>query len=493
MCRRANYLLDNSGGAVLSGAQNVLLYGDGPSTSLLCQTIGASDCLASTGATGFSLVNMTVGFGPTATARTSGYALDVQSCTNCSLDGVTLNNGDLSGLRLASSVHTSLHNVSIANFEANGLFAINDQDLRVSGLACTNNADACFETSWYDSQYSLYGVPCQDITAEGISSANDTETLLINSCNNVTVNGFTSVGSGREAVFVGEDNTTTTTQWPDRISISNGAIYGSGYGTNSRNSATAQALYINVGAAPAAGVVSHIALSNITASHIASWGLQMAEFNNDDVQLSNVQFYDVGNGNNTGCLQTEGNQVNLAAVYCTKVGSYGLYDTNTVRLTGTGLNFSAVSQVSGHQRYLCGRYRHRLYQPDQHRYQRYQQHSIFERSVRRLDGGPAYHVEHIDQLCDSDRLPCADRCQCRHHIHLQRSGSLDGVPQWRHDSELRPTELLFFADRWRDAYQLREWRSALLPVQVLELGRATDGIRWLARPVPYALDRELQL
>ena len=63
--------------------------------------------------------------------------------------------------------------------------------------------------------------------------------------------------------------------------------------------------------------------------------------------LSNLQFYDVGNGNTTGCLQTEGNQVNLDAVYCTDVGTYGLYDTNTVRLTGTGLNFSGVSQVSG--------------------------------------------------------------------------------------------------------------------------------------------------
>ena len=343
------YLLDNSGGAVLSGAQNVVIYGDGPSTSLVCQTIGAADCIASTAATGFGLSNLAIGFGPTATVRSSGYALDVQSCTNCSFEGVTLNNGDLSGFRLASSVHTSIHNVSINNFEANGLFAINDQDLRVSGLACANNADACFETSWYDSQFAANAVPCQDITAEGITSSNDTETILINSCNNVTVNGFVSIGSGREAVFVGEDPTTTTTQWPDRIAIANGTIYGSGYGTNSRNSATAQALFVNVANAPAAGVISHIAVSNITATHVSGWGLQMAELQNDDLQLSNVAFYDVGNGNAQGCLQTEGNQVNLANVACTNVGTYGLYDSNTLRLTGTGLNFNAVSQVSGTQ------------------------------------------------------------------------------------------------------------------------------------------------
>ena len=113
-----NYLLDNSTGAALSGAQNVLIYGDGPSSSLSCQTVGSYDCIASTGATGFGLKNMAISFGPAATARTSGYAVDIQSCTNCTFDGVTLNNGDLSGMRLASSVHTQIHNLSISNFYA---------------------------------------------------------------------------------------------------------------------------------------------------------------------------------------------------------------------------------------------------------------------------------------------------------------------------------------------------------------------------------------
>jgi len=342
-----NYLLNNSTAAALSGAQDVLIYGDGPSSSLACQTIGTNDCIASTGATGFGLKNLAISFGPTATARTSGYAVDIQSCTNCTFEGLTLNNGDLSGMRLASSVHTQIHNLSISNFYANGLFAINNQDLRVEGEACYNNQDACFETSWYDSQYASYGIPCQNITASNIISNSDTETILINSCNNVSVDGFTSLNSGREAVFVGQDPTTTTAAWPDRISISNGTIYGSGYGSNARNSATAQALYINVDTSPGAGVISHIAFSNIVATHISGWGLQMAELQNDDVQASNLQFYDVGNGNSTGCLQTEGNQVNFNAVYCTNVGTYGLYDQNTLRLTGTGLNFSAVSQVSG--------------------------------------------------------------------------------------------------------------------------------------------------
>jgi hypothetical protein len=341
-----NYLLNNSSGPALSGSSGVLIWGDGPGSSLTCETTGGPDCIASTGATGFGLSNLSVSFGPAATTRSSGYAVDIETCTGCLLENVSLNNGDLSGLRLASSTHTSIRNLKISNFYANGTFMINNQDLRLDGLACQNNQDACFETSWFDSEYAAHGIPCQNITATNITSLNDLEGVLVNACNNVTVNGFAVIGSAKESVFVGQDPTTTTAHWPDRVNISDGTIYGSGYGTNPLNTATAQALYLNVGTNPS-GPISHLTFANITASHVSSWGLQMAEFQNDDVNLSNLQFYDVGNGNTTGCVQTEGNQVNLNAVYCTDVGTYGLYDTNTVRLTGTGLNFSGVSQVSG--------------------------------------------------------------------------------------------------------------------------------------------------
>ncbi len=196
-----NYLLDNSAAAALSGAQNVLIYGDGPSSSLACQTVGSNDCIASTGATGFGLRNLSISFGPAATTRSSGYAINIQSCTGCLLDGLTLNNGDLSGIRLASSVHTQMHNIAISNFYANGLFSINNQDLRVDGESCFNNQDACFETSWFDSQYSTYGIPCQNITATNITSNTDTEAILINACNNVSVNGFSALNSGKESVW----------------------------------------------------------------------------------------------------------------------------------------------------------------------------------------------------------------------------------------------------------------------------------------------------
>jgi len=339
-----HYLLNNASAPALSGANNVAIYGDGPSSSLACQTVGGADCIASTGATGFALRNLSISYGPAATQRTSGYAVDIQSCTNCSFEGLTLNNGDLSGMRLASSVHTQLHNIAISNFFANGLFSINNQDLRVDGESCYNNQDACFETSWFDSQYSAYGIPCQNITATNITSNTDTEAILINACNNVSVNGFTALNSGKESVWVGQDPTTTTAHWPDRVSIANGSIYGAGYGANANNTATAQALYINVSTSPGS-FISHINFSNISATHISGWGLQMAELQNDDVQASNLSFYDVGNGDSEGCIQTEGNQVNLDNIACTDIGTYTLYDTNTLRLTGQNITGNGSNQV----------------------------------------------------------------------------------------------------------------------------------------------------
>ncbi len=90
----------------------------------------------------------------------------------------------------------------------------------MDGLSCMNNQDACFETSWFDSEFTAHGIPCQNITATNIRSYNDVEAILINACNNVRVAGFSSSGSAKESVFVGQDPTTTTAHWPDRIAIS---------------------------------------------------------------------------------------------------------------------------------------------------------------------------------------------------------------------------------------------------------------------------------
>ena len=165
----------------------------------------------------------------------------------------------------------------------------------------------------------------------------------------MTVDGFASFGSAKESVFVGQDPTTTTAHWPDRISISDGTIYGSGYGTNALNTATAQALYINVGTAPGAGVISHIAVSNIVATHISWWGLQMAELQNDDLQLSNLQFL--------RCRQRECDRVpadSRATLSAWTIFSARTSGPMALRYQhcaphGHGLNFTGVSQVSGTQ------------------------------------------------------------------------------------------------------------------------------------------------
>ncbi len=457
---------------------------------LACQTIGANDCIASTGATGFGLENLSISFGPAATTRSSGYAVDIETCTGCSIENVSLNNGDLSGLRLASSTHTSIHNLTVSNFYANGTFMINNQDLRLDGLACQNNQDACFETSWFDSEYSAHGVPCQNITATNITSTNDLEGVLVNACNNVTVSGFAVIGSAKESIFVGQDPTTTTAHWPDRVAISNGTIYGAGYGTNPLNTATAQALYVNVGTNPS-GPISHVTFANITASHVSSWGLQMAEFQNDDVNLSNLQFYDVGNGSTTGCLQTEGNQVNLNAVYCTDVGTYGLYDTNTVRLTGTGLNFSGVSQVSGTDSIYLSTTATGLVNLTNISVNDTNPIDLLKFDLRCQPFRQSLPLEYL-----VNRYPDPYRAHQREwpdHLYVFGRRPFDGVPQWWHDPEFCAPELLLSAHRRRDSDPVRQRCGALLPVEMLVEWSAADGIGRLAGPISHALYGELLL
>lgn len=338
--------LHNATAPAVSGAYNVVIIGEGPASAFVCDTIGSYDCIASTGATGFGLSKLSVSYGPTATTRSSGYAVDIETCTSCTISDVTLSNGDLSGLRLASSIHTQIRNLKVANFEANGTFMVNNLDLRINGLACANDGDACFETSWFDSEYTAHSVPCQDITASDITSNSDVEALLINSCNNVSVSNVTSLNSAKEAIFIGQDPTTTTVQWPDRITINGMNIYGSGYGSNPLNVATAQGILVNVGTTPTGNFVSHVAISGVVGTHISGWGLQMAELQDVDLQLSNVQFSDVGQGNTVGCLLTQGNQVNLSGITCTTMGTYGLYAQNTKRLTGANLVFNGANQAS---------------------------------------------------------------------------------------------------------------------------------------------------
>ena len=265
-----NYLLDNSAAAVLSGAQNVLIYGDGPSSSLACQTIGTNDCIASTGATGFGLCNLAICF------RTGGHCPNIGLCGRHSnpaplatFDGVTLNNGDLSGFRLASSVHTSIHNLSISNFEANGTVChqrpgpaseraflrkqcrclLRDLVVRLAVLGLLDSVPGYYGSG--DHQLERYVKRSYQFLQQ-----RECEWLRVGRLGERS--GFRGRGQHHDHHAMAGSGF--------RFRMERSMV--PGYGTNSRNTASAQALYINVAAAPGAGVISHIALSNIVATHI---------------------------------------------------------------------------------------------------------------------------------------------------------------------------------------------------------------------------------
>jgi hypothetical protein len=76
----------------------------------------------------------------------------------------------------------------------------------------------------------------------------------------------------------------------------------------------------------------------------------MAELQNDDLQLSNLRFYDVGSGNSAGCVQFEGDEINYDNISCTLSGTYAMEIVNTKRLTGTNFTSTSPNQVgSGFQ------------------------------------------------------------------------------------------------------------------------------------------------
>ena len=151
----------------------------------------------------------------------------------------------------------------------------------------------------------------------------------------------------KESVFVGQDPTTTTTRtgltgFPYRMARSTDPGMGAMPSTP-----LPPRLFISTWARRRARASSRTSRSqNIVATHISGWGLQMAELQNDDLQLSTAVSTTWATGTATGCLQTEGNAVNWTMFNARTSGPMASTITNTVRLTGTGLNFTGVSQVS---------------------------------------------------------------------------------------------------------------------------------------------------
>ena len=83
-----NYLLNNSiAAAILSGASNVLIWGDGPATSLACNTVGGQDCIAVHGRHGIRVDESLHLLWSHGYHAHLGYAVDIETCTTCLLEG----------------------------------------------------------------------------------------------------------------------------------------------------------------------------------------------------------------------------------------------------------------------------------------------------------------------------------------------------------------------------------------------------------------------
>lgn len=312
---------DNSAGPFTINAFNGQLTGYGKISSIAFSTL-ANDGFDINNSTSLNISNLSFSFTPNRTTRGGGYPVNINACSNVVLETVYFNNGNLSALRIGNSNNIHVVNVTATNFLANGIFTLNNNDMKFFGTTCSNNGDACEEYSFYDSGTQA---SCSRISSTGMSSTNDASGILINSCSNVSVSNFNIINPGRAGITVAQDSSTTTTKFPDDIQITNGTIFGAGYGTNALNINTAIGLSINILGSPATN--QNINISNVIVNHNAGRGLQLADSNTVNLAVTGLRIHDAGNGNTSAtgeAIYLDGNVVKLSSVYVSNAGTYSL-------------------------------------------------------------------------------------------------------------------------------------------------------------------------
>lgn len=329
-----------SGGLSISGFSG-RIYGDGSGTIISCQNI-SNDCLTFNSPSGLILDSFNMSFAGSTTSRsfTTGRLLTVSGGSNIALSHLALSNGNVVGLEVQQAQHINLDGISATGFLANGIFTVNNVDLKAVNIATSNNGDAGFESSFYDGETST---SCDQISLSNFTSSNDEAGVLINSCTHVTVNGFSVSSPTNIGVLVYQDATTTTTKVPDDITISNGSITNAGYGTG--GNANAYGLYGNI-ATSALTAPSRVNVSNLIIRNTTGPGIQFGDSNTFVLQMSNIYVDTTGTGTAAPGIYLNGNEAHLSNVRVSNAGlqSLVLYQTKLF----TASNFTSINPNTAH-------------------------------------------------------------------------------------------------------------------------------------------------
>lgn len=318
---------DNSAGLFLiNNAIGLTITGEGKSSILLFNTL-ANYGWSFTNANGLTIKDLYFQYQPTRTTRGGGGPVSIDSSTNVLVQNNYFQNGNLSGLRISSSNNARVVGNSIANFLANGIFTVNNTNLKFENTTCTNNGDGCEEYSYFDAGESQ--LACHSITSTGMTSNNDNAGFIVNGCQNVSVSNFNIFGAGGFAINITQDPATTVTSFPDQVEISNGSIYGTGYGTNASNSVNAPALEINIAATPA--TTQRILLNNLHITHTANRALFLGDHNTVNLSANNLWVDDNGAvqtlGQGEAIVFAGGHEVKLSNTYVANANRYALRNT----------------------------------------------------------------------------------------------------------------------------------------------------------------------
>lgn len=322
-----SYQFDNSAGLYLvNNAAGLTVAGEDKASVVYFNTL-ANYGWSFTNANGLTIKGMYFQYQPTRTTRGGGGPLSIDSSTNVLVENNYFNNTNLSGLRLGNNNNVRVIGNTIANSLANGIFSVNNINMHFENTNCVNNGDACEEYSFFDAGTTQPF--CDNITSTGMTSNNDNTGFVVNGCTNVAISNFHISGVGGAGINILQDNTTTTTHFPDQVEVGNGTIVNTGFGTNASNTTAAVAMEINIAQTPS--TLQRINLHDIVVVHTAQRCLFLGDHNTVELTTNNIWCDDNGSTQVTGSgeaiVLAGGNNVKMSNTYVANANRYALRDT----------------------------------------------------------------------------------------------------------------------------------------------------------------------
>ncbi len=315
-------------------AWNGLLYGDGPGSRIAFNTL-TNHGFNFAGVSDVELRDLDISYSPNVTTRNLSNLIQIVFSSNITVANLSLHNGNSIGLALTNDNNVTVQGVTIENFLANGILGGNISDASFANIACSGVQDACFEVSYYDSNSPNV---CDRIALDGLTSSGDYAGVNINACHHVSVSNFVIENTKLTGLYVRQDAGTTILAYPDNITITGGTISNTGMNTGSD-----QAGIMLLTDTPSTNKL-RVSISNVVVTNTPSWGLQLLDSNNYDLQLNNVSFDTVGastyGGAAAGGLLLEGDQVYLSNVTVKNAGFQSLVVLNTPFVTAS--NFTSM-------------------------------------------------------------------------------------------------------------------------------------------------------